>query len=295
MSTLQPNTTGQADLRAEHISKIVTGFALQEYRMKQVCMIQPSNSWQESYYKEEKTELSGGTGSAVKGIPRLANFPYGEPTWTKQESYLEKYGMEGVISWEDKTTNNIDVVARTLLRISRAVAKAVDDQIWAVISESQSASTINSVTISAGNEWDSATIANRNPIQDILNAIKEIQVDNYDPLSGKGYILLSPKDFANLMANPNVRNAGQFYTSDVTKNGRVGRLLGLQVVVSNSVTADYALVCVAKECATWKEAHPLSVVSVEDQAIKTTIRAWEVGVTQLTNPEAVCLISNTQA
>jgi len=33
------DTTGEADLRAENISRIVKDFALQEYKMKQLCMI----------------------------------------------------------------------------------------------------------------------------------------------------------------------------------------------------------------------------------------------------------------
>src|SRR3990172_312969 len=103
------DTTGQADLRAETISKIVEGFALQKFVMKQVCMIHSSNSWKESYYRETATELTGGLGSEVKGVPRLANFPYGEVSWTKASSYLLKHGMEGVISWEDESTNEIDV------------------------------------------------------------------------------------------------------------------------------------------------------------------------------------------
>ena len=289
------DTVGQADLRAENVEKIVTGFALQEYRFKQICMISRSSAWQESYYQETAADLTGGTGSAVKGVPRLANFPYGEVSWTKQSSYLTKYGMEGVISWEDAMTNNVDVIARTLLRIGRAVAKAVDDEIWDVISESQSASNINAVTISAGDEWDSATIANRDPIQDILNAKKEIAEENYDPDNGSGFLLLSPKDYANLLGNANIRNAGQFYTDAVTKNGRVGQILGLQIIVSNSVTADFAMVVIAKEAATWKEANSLTVKTIDDAGVKYTIRAWEIGVTQLVNPKAVTLISNTQA
>lgn len=288
-------TTGQVSLRKEKVEKAVKGFALQSYRMKQLCLIQSSNSWKETYFQETAADLTGGTGSAVKGVPRLANFPYGEVSWTEKSKRHSKFGMEGVISWEDAVTDDIDVIARTLLRIGRAVAKAVDDEIWSVISEGQSASLINSVDISIGNEWDSATIANRDPIQDILNAKKEIAIDNYDPDNGSGYLLLSPTDYANLLGNANVRNAGQFYTSDVTRNGRVGRILGLNIVVSNSVTADYALVIIAKEAATWKAAKSLSVVMIEDPGIKYTIRAWEVGVTQLTNPEAVCLISNTQS
>jgi hypothetical protein len=289
------DTTGQADMRAENVEKIVKGFALQEYVMKQLVMVNSSNSDKESYYQETAADLTGGTGSAVKGVPRLAQFPYGEVSWTKQSSYLVKHGMDGVISWEDAITNNIDVIARTLLRIARAVVKSVDTEIWDTLTESQAASTINSVAITAGDEWDSATLANRDPIQDILNAKKEIAVDNYNPDNGNGYLVLSPTDYANLLGNPNVRNAGQFWTDDVTKNGRVGKIVGLKVVVSNTVTADYAAVVIAKECGTWKEALPLKVVTIEDAGIKWTIRAWEMGVTQLTNPEAVCLISNTQA
>jgi hypothetical protein len=85
------------------------------------------------------------------------------------------------------------------------------------------------------------------------------------------------------------------FGDELVKNGRVGRLLGLNIIVSNSVTADYALVIVGKEAATWKEAAPLKVETITDPGVKYTIRAWEVGVCQLTNPNAVCLISNTQA
>jgi len=289
------DSTGMADLRAENVSKVVTGFALQEYKLKQLCMVQSSNSWKETYYKETAADLTGGAGSAVEGVPRLAAFPYGEPTWTEASSRLKKHGMEGVVSWEDAKTNEVDVIARSLLRIARAVAKSVDAEIWDVISEAVTPVTINSVTITAGDEWDSATVANRDPIQDILNAIKECQVDNYDPLNGNGYLLLNPTDFANLLGNANVRNAGQFYSDDVTRNGKVGRLCGLTVLVSNSITDDYAAVVVGKEAATWKSAAGLTVSLIEDPGVKYTVRAYEVGACQLKNPEAVCLIVNTQA
>ena len=283
------DSTGMADLRAENVSKIVTGFALQEYRFKSLCMQKKSNSWKESYHVETAADLTAsGTGSSVRGTPRLAKFKYGEVSWTESSARLEKFAMEGVISWEDAVTNEIDVIARTLLRVGRAVAKAVDDQIYSVVRQAT-----NSVAITAGYEWDSTTLANRDPIQNILDAIKEIQTDNYDPYKN-GFLLLSPKDFANLMGNANVRNAGQFWTSDVTKNGRVGRILGLTIVVSPSVTADEALVIIAKEAATWQEASGLKVETITDPGIKYTIRAWEVGVCQLNNPNAVCRIENTQ-
>lgn len=291
------DTTGQADLRAENIERVVKGFALQEYRLKSLVMVNTSNSWSESYYQETAADLtaSSGTMNTLKGIPRLAAFPYGEVSWTKKTAYMLKHGLEGIISYEDERTNNVDVIARTLLRIARAVTKQVDTEIYNTLSENDTPSLINTLAITAGYEWDSATVANRQPIQDILNAKKLIYEDNYDPDNGNGFLLLSPKDYANLLGNANVRNAIEFFDPANVKNGKVGRILNLTVVVSNSVTADKAIVGIAKECGTWKQATPLSVATIKDEGVSTTIRAWEMGVTQLTNPQTICLITNTQA
>ena len=292
-------TTGDVVLRQENISAIVTGFALQAYKLKTICMVESSSSWQESYFKESKAELTGGTGSAVKGIPRLAQFPYGEVTWTKVSSYIEKYGLEGVISYEDQKMGNIGQIARTLLRIGRAVAYAVDNQIARGLFET---SGINTSTISATYEWDSLTVANRDPVQDILNGKKELATDNYDPDDGNGYLLVNPTDYANLLGNSKIINNPTFKSADIVTNGVVGQLLGLKIIVTNSlsttsssgVALSGAIVLKAKEAMTWKEATPLTTLSIEDPGIKTTIRAFELGVLQVPNPEAICWIKNTK-
>jgi len=283
-------TTGQQTLRAENIDRFVKGFALKAFKLKPLCMIQKSNSWQESYYQESNSDLTGGTGSAVKGVPRLAQFPYGEPNWTKQSAYLEKYGMEGVVSWEDATLNNIDVIARTLLRIGRAVASAIDTQIEAVINANNG----NTVTVAAGSEWDSATVANRNPIQDILNAKRELAIDNYDPDDGNSYLLVNPTDYANLLGNTKVVNNPSFKAADVVANGVVASICGCKIVVSNTISASKAYLIKGKEALTWKEAVPLKVITIEDPGVKYTIRSWEVGTCQVPNPNAICEIYNTK-
>ena len=278
------DTTGEADLRAENVSRIVTGFALQEYKMKQLCMIQSSSAWTETYYKETAADLEGQSGSAVKGIPRLANFPYGEVSWAKTEGRNVKHGMEGVISWEDKKTNAIDVIARTLLRIARAVTKSVDVEIAAaIVSEAGNTQAANAT-------WDNAVIADRDPIQDILNAKSLIEIDNYNP-NQNGFLLVHPTGFSHLLGNANVRNAGQFYTDSVTRNGVVGMLLGLTLISSNSVTDGGAQIVVAKESMTWKSVVGLTVKTIEDPGVKYTIRAYEVGQVQVTNPDAICKIT----
>lgn len=278
------DTTGEADLRSENFSKILKGFALQEYKMKQLCMIESSNSWTETYYKETAADLVGGSGSNVKGVPRLANFPYGEVSWTKVSGRNVKHGMEGVLSWEDIKTNNVPVIARTLLRIARAITKSVDETIYSeIVSQAGNTQAANAT-------WNNATLADRDPIQDILNAKSLIALDNYNP-DKNGYLLVNPTNFAELLGNANVRNAGQFYTDSVTKNGVIGRLLGLTVISSNSVTEGGAQIVIAKESCTWKSVVGLTVKTIEDEGIKTTVRAWEVGQIQVTNPDAICKIT----
>ena len=278
------DSTGEADLRAENISKIVKGFALQNYKMKQVCMIESSSAWTETYYKETAADLTAGGEVSVKGIPRLANFPYGEVTWTKTSGVNIKHGMEGVISWEDEKTNNLPMIARTLLRIARAVTKSTDTVIAAAILDEAGNTTAANAT------WDSATIADRDPIQDILDAKAFIEVDNYDP-NKNGFLLVHPTDYSHLLGNANIRNAGQFYTDSVTRNGVVGQLLGLSVISSNSVTEGGAQVIIAKEACTWKSVAGLTVNTIDDPGVKKTIRAFEVGQIQVVNPDAICKIT----
>lgn len=278
------DTTGEQDLRAEHVSRIVKGFALQSYKMKQLCMIESSNSWTETYYAETATDLSGGADTSVSGVPRLAAFPYGEVSWTKTSGRNVKHAMEGLLSWEDVKTNNIPMIARTLLRIARAVAKSVDDTIAASI-------LANAGNIQAANAtWDNAVIADRDPIQDILDAKALIAIDNYDP-DKNGYLLVHPTGYAHLLGNANIRNAGQFYTDSVTKNGVVGKLLGLTVISSNAITDGGAQIVIAKEACTWKSVVGLSVKTIEDPGINYKIRAWEVGQIQVVNANAICSIT----
>ena len=162
-------TTGDNDLRKEFVDGAVKAVALMEYKLKTLCTVDSSGAWTETYYRESNSELVGGgvaSPTTVKGIPRLAPFPYGEVSWTKVQSITEKYGMEGMISYEDVQLNNIPMIQRTVLRIGRAVAFAVDSQIAATML----ASAGNTLAITAGSEWDSATVANRDPVQHILNA-----------------------------------------------------------------------------------------------------------------------------
>lgn len=284
------DTTGALSLRKEYVDSAVKAVALANYRLKPLCQIDSSSANLESYYRETNSELTGGTGQNVKQIPRLAAFPYGEVSWTKIGSWIDKYGMEGIISYEDEKTNNIPMIQRTVLRIGRAVSYAIDVQIEALLNSDAG----NSLALTAGYEWDSATLANRDPVQDLLNAMQTIRADNIDPLNN-GYLVVNGTDYSNIIGNSKVTNNFSFKNASTIENGKVGSLCGLTIVVSEAVTADQAYVVVAGDGALiWKQAQPLTVVQIEDPGIKTTIRAFELGTVQLTSPNNVCKITNTR-
>lgn len=285
------DTLGEADLRKEYIDGAVKAVALQEYKLKTLCTIDNSSAFTESYYRETNTELTGGTGSNVRGIPRLAPFPYAEVSWTKVSSIIQKYGMEGVVSFEDMNSSNIPVLQREILRIGRAVAYSIDVVIEAAINTNAG----NSLAITAGSEWDSATIANQNPVKNILDAVQTMRADNIRVDGGNVYLVVNGTDYANLMQNAKFTNNPSFKTADVVSDGSMGQVCGCKIMVTDVVTADQAYLVVKGEALTWKSRTPLTVVQIEDPAIKTTIRAYEEGVCQVVSPNALCKITNTRA
>ena len=290
-------TVGESTLRAEFIDKTIKAIALREYVLKDLCTVESSSAWTETYYRETNTDptditTGGGASVKIKGVPRLSPFPFGQASWTKVSGVNQKYACEGLISYEDELMSNISVIQRTLLRVARAPVLAVDSDIAALML----ASAGNVVTISAGNEWDSATVANRTPILDILNAIQEIRADNLNVLNGNGYLCVNGRDFTNLISNSQVINNPTF-KSGVMENGVVGEICGLKIKVTESLefgTPDKAYVVIAKEAMTWKTVVPLTTMTIEDPGIKKTIRAWELGQPQMVVPNAVCRIDNTR-
>jgi len=284
---------GGVTLRKEVVDSVIKGFAERAYKFKQAVSISTTNAWKESFFRETSTPLTGQTGNAVKGIPRGANFPQATPEWTKIASYIEKYGLEDFIHYEDIISNDIDVQTRVLYKLSEGVVKAVDDEIWDVLTESQAGGNIQSFTITPSatvGSWDTASAA---IIDDLMHAKQLIGEENYSTQNLMAFI--SEKDHRSIVTYLAGKGA-QFpkIGEEMADNGRVGKLAGVNLIVSNSVTASYALVVVPKICATWKQAVALSS-DVKVEAFKgTRIRVCEMGTTQLTDPKAVCLIINTQ-
>lgn len=278
------------DLRKEFIDTAVKAVVKIEERWKALCAVDTSSAWTESYFRETNDDsTNGGTGSPIRGVPQYAPFPYFDVTETKVSSVIQKYAGESIISLEAQQNATVPMLQRKIYRLGRKLIYQQDVAIEAGVATDFG----NTVAITAGNEWDSATIANRDPIKDILDAIQTLRVDGIDALSGNGYLVVNGNDYTNIISNTKVINHPT-YESGVMRNGQVGRLLGLTIVVSEAVTADTAYVLVSKQGMVWKEAEALKVVTIVDEGKSTTIRAWERGVFQLQAPNEVCKLTNTR-
>jgi hypothetical protein len=290
--------SGDITLRKEFIDTAVKAVALREYKLRTLCTVDSSSAYTESYWRETNTDpttvgVATSANGKLKGTPALAPFVFGSVAWTKVTGINEKYAVEGMISYEDEQLNYLPMIERTILRLGRGVAKAVDDQIAAVML----ASAGNTFAITAGNEWDSATIANRDPVFDILYGIDMIRKDNIDPLTGDGYLVVNGTDYTNLISNSKIMNNPTFKTADVVSNGVVGEICGLKIMVTEALevtTPDVAYIVMKNGAMVWKSVTPLTVEQIKDPGIKTTIRAWEIGHCQMVSPNGVCKITNTR-
>lgn len=285
------DTWREADLRKEYIDSAVKSVNLDLAKLKTLCTIDTSDAWTESYYRETNADSTDGlTGSSIKGIPQMAPFPFVEVTETKVSAVVLKYGDESIISLEMQQSATIPMLQRHILRMGRRVNWQIDVSINAAMSASYG----NTFAITAGNEWDSATVANRDPVYDLLYGIQMLREDGVDALNGNGYIVINGTDYTNIISNSKIVNHPTFKTVSAVENGVVNELCGLKMMVSEAITADTAYIVVKGEALVWKQAQALQVVTIEDPGKSTTIRCWERGVIQVHFPNAICKITNTR-
>ena len=279
------------DLRKEFIDSAVKAVVKIEEKWKAMCAIDPSDAFTESYFRETNDDSTDtGTGSPIKGVPEYGPFPFVDVTETKFSSPIDKYAGESIISMEAQQRITVPMLQRKIYRIGRKMIYQVDVAIEASVSTNAG----NTLAIAAGFEWDSLTVANRDPIKNFLDAIQLLRADGIEFLDGSGLIVMNGTDYTNVISNTKVLNHPTFKEVSAVKNGRVHMLVGLTMVISEAVQADQAYVLVEKKGMVWKAAEGLKIVTTEEPGRWTRIDAWERGVFQLQAPNEVCKITNTR-
>jgi len=288
---------GTSTIRAEVIDSMVKQVAARTYKFKQACAEVSTSAWKNTFFREDLTIPAGKSGNATNHIPRGANFPQFSLAWEEVSVRIIKYGLEENIAWEDILSDDVNIQARTVIRLTEGVVKSVDDGIWNALSQNTAADAvirIQSFALSGadgnGGAWNQASAA---IIDNLMKASELIYTNgNYDPTDLICFV--SPRDKRSIM-NYLADKGAQWspIATDIATNGRVAKVAGVTIVESVSVPADYALVVKPKTCATIKSLVPLQSTTVEDPFRSLKIRVVEELAVELTDPLAVVLIKNT--
>jgi len=280
------DTIGEIDIRGKNFERAVKGFANKLYKLSQILLTESSSDNQENYYRETSTPLTAGGNRNVNDVARGALPPELHPSWTLVTTYHKKFMGQALIFYEDSLTNAINTQARSAFRVAEAIVNAKDVYIYTQLTAEGSTSGV----VGAADDWDSATIANRDPMGDILIGEAAMMENNYDVLQN-GYLLMNPSEYGSLLRNSKVINNPSFKTADVVSNGVVGQIAGLKIIVSNNVDADEVMIVMGQRAATWKGVVGLQSAVIVDQGVSIKVRAWEMGHIQITDPLALYTIT----
>jgi len=281
------------DIRGLDIDKLAKGFAEEEYTMLAECQVSSMTGDSIRWYQKTAGTLTATSPSEIKNVSPLSVPATLEVSWTRNTSYPKKYFVEGFISMEDIKSADLDVLATTLRDLTRSIVKARNDDVWDVLSESQSPSNIQTFATTAigGDQWDAASAAG-NPVLDLLHAKKLIYDNYYNPEGAT--LLLDPLGYRHLVDWLITGKGSSIpgFSSEKIKTGVVMQILGLNVKVSTSVTTDYAMVIVPKRAATYKEQFAITSRIIKEEGIGSKIRVWTAGITYVTDPKCIVLISD---
>jgi hypothetical protein len=276
--------TGEDTLRATAYDLAIKQIANYSYKFKQLVSVVSSSSWKDYFFREQTDVPTGQSGNAIKGIPRGADFPNAVLSWEQVASRIQKYGLASSIDHEDIISGNIDMRNRTVLRIAEGVAKAVDAEIYEVLSENLSVTNIQSGTLQGG-YWDETSAA---IIKDL--AKMKAQVKAYYDNASDFAVVIHPDVEPAILHYIYEKGAQAQSAGQSAFNGQIGNPAGVRVITSSVVDVSYALFVVPQTCATWKQLMALETDTKVDRFKGDTITACEYGVTELHEPKQVVLL-----
>jgi len=273
---------GEQDLRAEDVDAIVKNYALEMFTGRQICSIVSTNAEKNTYYQETDSDITpiGTTGIPAGNFENSAGaiFEHVNHSWTETAERVKIHGATHTMDWKVWKLSAIDVKGRMLERVSRAIVLSEDTAIYTEL-----ATTTN--TAAAVQTWDNATESLQQPLKDILIARSALKIANWSTTKNLKMII-HPTNLMELLNNPVVRNAGQFYTDGVTRNGVVGKIADFDIIESNAMTENTVLFCIAKTAMSLYEAQGITTKMTVEEGETITIKAFNMNVPVLINNNA---------
>lgn len=283
---------GTANIRGIDIDKMAKSYEDENLIFKKDVKNMKTSSREIRWYSKSSGFLTASSPATISNVAEGARPFVLETSWTRNTSHVRKYFVESpTITMEDESDSEVQVVLDNLKDLTQAIAYQVDQRIWNVASENQSATNINSVTTTAA--WDGTE---QNPYKDIVDAKKKIRQNTKRKINN-GNLYVSAKGEADLLNWLVTENGTQTtnFSDDKVKNGVLTYIAGLNVKVSENVTPDYALVGDMNAAVSWRSFKPITSRVIKEEGIGKKIRVWEHGEAILERPKFLTLIDNTEA
>ena len=282
------DTSGQQDIRDLFINKLLKGFSDEVLTFKGMVTTTPTSAREIRWQQKTAGFLSGVTTTGMTTNIGANMSPLSLPSvvrqsFTRNTSYIrEFFHTTPLLGDQDLKDNMVGLLAVFGRDLIRKIAYDVNSHIFDLLSGGRDGTLGNILSGNATAAWDGAIAPKI--VTDIERGKEAIREQNYEPT----HLFLCPHDYASLMIElVETRASGvPGFSSQRIVNGVITEILGLQVVVSNSVTqrtSGNAIVCNPAQAVTYYEFSSLNSATITEPLIGVTIRAKEEGVATLTD------------
>ena len=285
------DTSGQALIRGINLDKKARNYQNEESIFYKEVNVTKSSSREIRYYQRTSGYLTATSPASIVVAEGALPFVL-ETSWSRNTSYTKKYSVDSpMITVEDIKDSEVRVFMDNLEEITGAVVNERDGDIFDIATENQSPVNINSVTTTSA--WDSAS--GQDPNEDVAEALQKIREQTKKKIvNPKLYVSAKGEKDLKVWLTSMKGSSWSELASKIVVDGVLARFAGCQVVVSENVTADYALVADLKKSTEYFEFFALTTAIIEEKLIGRKIRVMTNGIAVLTRPKFNCLISNTE-
>ena len=282
-------TAGQALIRGIDITKGAEAEFEEALIFKNLISSKPTKAREIKFWQKTSGYLTLTSPAKLSNIAPGARPFVAETSWTPVTKFSIKYMLDSpMINMEDESDAEVQVFRDNAKDVVEAIANDVDNDVWNVISENQSASNINGIAANA--TWGAAS--GQDPFEDIMDAKRIIRVTTKRSIRN-GDLLLNAqgeKDLLVWLVSTKGSSVPNF-ASDKVGSGVIERFAGLKVTVSENVTATFAMVADLKQAAEYRTFKPLQTWIITEKGIGRKIRVSTNGVTILKKPKFIALIT----
>ena len=284
------DTAGKAEIRGIDIDKISKDLFEEALIFKKEVKVESTSSREIRWYQKTTGYLTVTSPAKISRIAFGARPFVAEQSWTRNTSNVKKYMLDSPwINMEDESDSDVQVFLNNAEDVTAAVANDLDGDIWNVASEDQSASNINAVTSTAA--WDAAS--GQNPYKDVSEAEKLIRQQTNRPVKNlKLYLNAKGYDSLKVWLVTTRGSSIPGFSSQIVNNMVLVMFDSKPIIISENVTADFAMLADLSQSVTYKEFKSMTTVFIKEEGIGRKIRSWTHGIAILVKPKYNTLISN---